>query len=340
MPLIILLLIAYLFFNLENTAKMDNYATKEECGVVANNTILKKSVVNNSGMCFDIIAPNIVFDCDGNNITFGTVEGELSTGGAGVHSAFILRESAYNVTIKNCKLFGGFGKGLETHIYAINQDWNKIKETNYFLNNIINVTTKAWSQGMHIWNGNGIKVINNTIYVIGKRAYGIRFEGDNDNNIVKDNYIEGYADKEGVFITPIELSDNSEKHSTTNNTVENNFINCFGLNENQWALYLAETVDSFVNNNKILTNDCAGIGVNRGGGNSISNNTIVRISGDGVGIIDYIGDNFYAGNKIINFSKWVHQPALKSVYVNTTFINGDENVFISRLELANTTLRA
>jgi len=298
-----------------------SYSTSDKCGRIYNNTVLNKSVVSSSNTCFIISAPNIIFDCMNNEITI------LITNKSGIHSGIYIDELAHNTTIKNCRI-SGFNIGLLGDIYGT-YSWSA---NNSFLDNVINIKNYGLrARGIYILDGEKSKIINNTIFVLGNRTYGIRFEGKNFDVLVSKNYIEGEVIPGGLFITPLETSQH-----VTSSSINNNHIICRSHPKGLGALFIAETTNSSFKNNLIESDFCNGIQIKRSSNNSIVNNTIILNKGKefGVGILDHEGENLFLDNIIINYTNLIsHFGGKESIYKNTRILNENNELLLKNLAL-------
>ena len=156
----------------------------------------------NTGNAITIAANDVVLDCLNFSIkNFASINNGSSNG--------INITGRNNVTVKNCRILGGFTSG----IWAFQN--NAAANTNYYLTFVDNYIAGPYLYGILAY-GSGIEIRNNRIYDVGGQlnnfAMGIRVagsnaEGQNRFHIVKDNLVAGtssaYNNAYGIY------SDNS-----------------------------------------------------------------------------------------------------------------------------------
>jgi hypothetical protein len=273
----------------------------QRCGEIMENTELKNNLYA-TGSCVTIDSPNIVLDCDGHSINFGTLD-SFSVG-------IILGTEANNVTVKNCKI-NGLSNNKHTR-YGIYQDAvSSPNNQNFIYNNQIKVTSEHKARAIQISGGNAMLIKNNTIYAMANRTYGIRFEYLNQNQIVDGNNISGGIAHNGAFYTLIETSKGPTGFITHNNTIKNNLLHCYPCErwdstsfdpEASTAVYLADDYNTIFLNNTVVTNNATAVSMNRGGNIDLINNRLINQSGWGYGVADFNCDTDLIKNEIINYS--------------------------------------
>lgn len=171
--------------------------------VPGNYCLIGNQTVNmNSGNAITIAANDVVLDCLNFSIR------NLATAANGSSNAINIT-NRNTVTVKNCRILGGFTSG----IWAYQN--NAAANANYYINLVDNYIAGPFWYGILAY-GSAIEIRNNRIYDVGGQlngfAMGIRVAGSNVSgqprfHIVKDNLIAGtnspYNNAYGVY------SDNS-----------------------------------------------------------------------------------------------------------------------------------
>lgn len=214
------------------------------------------------------LGSNTVMDCKGLTVT-NIIYDDLNVG-------IIIGEDKQNITVKNCVVeikdnykeanFGIFISSLQNKTNNIRLDNNSV-----FIDNGFRV------RGIEILGGNNINVTNNHIVVRGNRSYGVRTQADNNDIIIANNYISGEVINDGTFTTPLETSNWINKYAY-NIIIKDNKIICISNNkEDHFAIYIADTKDSFITDNYIYTKDCSPLWSIRSSKNRMWNNMAVEI---------------------------------------------------------------
>ena len=108
--------------------------------VVTSSTTLTSDVAGYSGVpvngaCFEIDAPNVVFDCAGHSISYDN-SNCLSFGCSGTYGILVYQNND-NVTVKNCAGISGFNYGIASSTIGTGG--------NFYLNITNNtVTNDSW----------------------------------------------------------------------------------------------------------------------------------------------------------------------------------------------------
>jgi len=145
-----------------------------------------------------IAADNVTLDCEGHSLR------NLATSDAGTSEA-IYAYGRNTVTVKNCRILGGFTNGIS---FLQN---NAASNKNYYITIEGNQIAGPYNYGIRAY-GSAIEIRNNRIYDIGGQlnsaAFGIRLGGSNLANsfkfhLVHDNVIAGtnspYNNAYGVY---------------------------------------------------------------------------------------------------------------------------------------------
>lgn len=158
-----------------NISSFSNYTTREGCGYLDENKTLSWNV-SSTGTCFTINASNVVLDCAGNQITYGSTEQ-----GNGINN-----NNYDNVTIKNCIINkSGVSNSNNAAINFTNSSGNTI------INNTIRTNGVNRNYGMVITSVNSSLIENNNITTdgTGTENVGVRLESSSWNNILVNNNV-------------------------------------------------------------------------------------------------------------------------------------------------------
>ena len=276
-----------------------------ECGTLTENNRYYNLTrnLNSSGDCMTITASDVIFDCNGFNITYGK--------GGTANSIGIDSFSGSNKTIKNCKIDEG-SLNCTTSCAAISAGTSET-----VLNNTIYVT-----RGVGILlASNSHTIENNTVYTQQGNCITV---GSRDVNTIKGNILNS---TEGYSGTPygIYLSSGS-----TNNTITNNYIWAGGAGSSDAAVYMSNSDDNtFINNTIISSSAAYALYVTTGSQrNYFYNNTIIQKTA--ILALDVIGgssENVF--DKIYVESSSSTQTALfggtQGIIINNSVFNNTAN---------------
>lgn len=111
-----------------------------------------------SGQAIRINADNVTIDCRGNSITNTAMVNNAASVG-------IFATSRANLTIKNCRIVGGFTDGIR-----VTQPMGELNSS--FYHRITDNYITAWRYGILAF-GSAIEILDNTIWDVGGQASGI-----------------------------------------------------------------------------------------------------------------------------------------------------------------------
>ena len=211
--------------------------------------------------CVKIAASNVIFDCNGYNIT--------NNGVSGTTYGILLNGSISNVTVQNCPSVSGYTFGIYvyqsdhnniTNSTAINDTTSGIYLYSSHYDTLINsIGSSNVNPGIYVYSSSNNNFIN-SVGTTTTPGYGILLQLDSNNN----NFINttGISSGDGIYV--ISYSDN------------NTFINSTGIGNSSPGIRF----DTYSNNNVLInstgiSNSSFGIGIT---GNS-SNNTITNSTG-------------------------------------------------------------
>lgn len=150
------------------------------------------------GNSITIASSGVTLDCDGHALR------NASTSSAGAANGIAL-DSRHDVTIRNCRIVGGYRNGI-----AATQN-NTVANQNYYITLDSNYVAGPLLNGILAY-GSGIEITNNRIYDIGglnnNNAFGIHLGASTVSNyfkfhLVKDNLVAGthtpYLSAYGIY---------------------------------------------------------------------------------------------------------------------------------------------
>ena len=160
----------------------DNGTTESQCPAIATSGTYQQNTsytgANNVGgvnVCVDIAASNVVYDCNGYNITNN---GTSNARGFYIHSGYT------NVTVKNCAGISGYTYGI----------YSPSSTSNYFLNNTIITNT---ADGIYLSNSDYTTIAGS--FIVNNTAKGIRILSGSDNVVIENSTLYG-NDEDGIYI--------------------------------------------------------------------------------------------------------------------------------------------
>ncbi|MFN7991320.1 MAG: right-handed parallel beta-helix repeat-containing protein [Candidatus Micrarchaeia archaeon] len=254
--------------------------------------------------CVLITSSNVVFDCDGFNIS--------NNGTAGATHGVAVSNSISNVTVKNCNI-----RNYDTAIQTLSLN------NSAFRNNSMSNDSK----GIVITSSNNNSISNNSISTAGASAgnHGVQLV-NSSNNAITNNTIAANGSSSGNMGVSLESSSN--RNNVTNNTITVN-----GTSGNNGARLLTSANDNNITGNQINTNgssngnsgitvtsslrtlirgniitpdgvsDSHGVLFQTASTNStVVNNTIVAPKGVGVFLLDNTNHTNVSQNAILNAS--------------------------------------
>jgi len=276
-----------------------------ECGSLTTNTRYYNLTrdLNSSGDCMTITASDVIFDCNGFNITYGK-DGTASS--IGIDSF-----SGSNKTIKNCKIDEG-SLNCTTSCAAISVGTDET-----ILNNTIYVTS---GDGILLTSNSHI-IENNTIYTRQGDCIAV---GARDINTIKGNILNSTEDYSG---TPYGIYMSS---GSISNTITNNYIWAGGTTATDAAVYLSNSDDNIFINNTIISSSAGYAVYLRAGSqrNYFYNNTIIHRAGE-IAIDSITGSSENVFDKIYVESSCSTQTALfagtQGIIINNSVFNNTAN---------------
>jgi parallel beta-helix repeat protein len=311
--------------------------------------------------CVLINSSNVLFDCNGFNIT--------NNGTGGTTRGILLNGSLTNVTVKNCAAISGYTYGVESNrtndsLFMNNTIFNVsngIRMTNSSNNTItgsrINTTGVSSNHGVFIQGGSNNSISNNSVSTTGSSIdnNGIYLNASSANNISGNNVsVNGSRGNYGIFL----------RTSSNNNSVLYNQVNARGVNDSNRGIALLTSVSgTLVIGNNVTTNGTSGNhgisieasssgnriennsvmtnGTAAGGGNAgiygITNTSNTNISGNNVST-----DGFGTSNDGIRFDLTSNNNIITNNNVSTRGANGRGivlNMNVNNTIVANNTIR-
>jgi len=236
--------------------------------------------------CVKITVSNVVFDCNGYNITDN---GTASVGSAGV----LLNGSLTNVTVRNCPGISNYTLGIG--VFASNGSM------------LYNNTARNNSMGFGIAQGHGNNFTNNT--ASGNAQFGFIVVQGSSGNYLGGNRVSGnqfgFAVTEGsasntfadnvAYGNPTVGFYSSSSNGTTlrNNSISGSYFGC----------YFELSSGNMITNNSVSGNTGSGIYLfNRSSGNSLTNNSLHGNGAAGLQIGEDCALNNFTGNGAYNNS--------------------------------------
>jgi hypothetical protein len=286
---------------------------------VSGNYYLINDLQNNSGVCFNINASDIYFDCQGNLVNGSILFGYADVG----FSAFNL--SYYtNITIKNCRISEWTNdihlinvensllqnNSLSSYTYGINLQ--SVNNT-LFENMSIYYGRFPTSQGILATQSNynifdGLSVTDNDMF-------GIDFDNRNYHNVVKNSYFQG----NNIGIVQIGGGDTNTMH---NLTIDNN---TFFVSEG----ILFEITDGNTIKNNNFSNILSDVGIymaNKVRYNQIINNTFEKVIYSLI-MDDDASYNNITGNKMQNCTWGIRMWDWGDINKNSSYNRFWDNLF-------------
>jgi len=231
-------------------------------------------------VCVKIAAPNVVWDCNGFNITHNA---------SGTTYGILVNSSATNVTIKNCAGISRYFYGI--YVYESNT-------TNITNNTIYNITQGGIRVSYNSFNSS---ITNNTIY---NASYGILADyGRNISisyNIIHNNTLEAIGlDTSANCTVTNNLAYNASIgigiYSTTNNSVFTNNT----LYNNTYGIEFYDSSNNTFTNNTIY-NNTYGTWLQSGSNNTFVNNSFCNNTQSGIIITEYSNNTKLFNNTACN----------------------------------------
>lgn len=270
-----------------------------ESGVYQANSDISGAPINAAPLsgttCVKIAASDVVFDCNGYNIT--------NNGTAGTTYGVVLNGSLTNVTVKNCDEITEYVFG----IYVYESNYTNI--TNNSLSNITFDAIMLLSSHFNTITGN---------YMHDNNARGLRIWSSSYNNV---------SDNMAASCFPgYQLFHNSSYNIYRNNNVTNSTNYGF-------RIYNQSMYNSFINNNACNITEFAGAGgygfyahVNSSSNNFTGNSVCRNTNGF---FINESSNNFISSNNISNNSKYgiaYYDSDFTTIYNNTMDWNMGDTV--------------
>jgi PGF-pre-PGF domain-containing protein len=244
-----------------NTSYFSSFsALVPHCGVVNANVTLSEDL-NSSATCLTINASNIVIDCSGYNITYGS-------GGGSTYG--IYNYGYDNVSVLNCELVEGSTSGSEKHGINFNNSLGSIVWNNTFL-----IFDGQGSNGINFEYSNRTNISSNSFRIsaggnIQPYPTGISLSNFANGSVVSNS-----------IIASSDLSIGIQLNSTTCCLSEGNNISFNRINHTAptiagTAIYLIKTRLNLISNNDINYSgkDVAAILSEEGNLNTITRNTL------------------------------------------------------------------
>lgn len=247
------------------------------CGQNLNSSgsyILNQSIISVS-TCLATNSSDVIIDCAGNTISYGTAGTANSIGISALHPAV----AQTNLTIKNCILIktsagGSGGNGIMLTRFA----------NSTIVNNIIRTNGTSGNKGVYILTGaSGNNISRNTIITSGTSTtnYGIYLYTGTSDSIVEYNNIttgKGTATTDNYGIYAADPRAN----------ITGNAIYTFGSGDSNFGVYSYTSTSAIIVNNTIFTSGTTGnnrgINVVSSDSNYIANNTINTVGQASPGI--------------------------------------------------------
>jgi len=293
----------------EGSGGGDDYGISiSSCGTVSVSSILTTDVTS-TGTCFTIDTDDVILDCDGYTISYGS---DGTNGKYGITSS-----TQNNITMKDCiikDINGSSSQGYGIRFSSVTNGtiFNNTISTNgtqaygislssSSFNNITsnNVSTDGPGNqnfGLSFSISSYNNLISNTISTNGTDSnYGIRFSSSSSNN----NIISNTISANGSASSNIGLSLES-----SNNTITNNTISTYGSSSN-WGIYIISSYNTLTNNT-IFTDGASGSNNGIYLQSSSSNNSIISNSINTLGtnshafVFDVSGSNYPENNSLTN----------------------------------------
>ncbi len=183
-------------------------------------------------VCVKIIASNLIFDCNGYNIT--------NNGTGGTTYGILLNGSITNVTVKNCGNIGGYYHG----VYVYDSDYNSIMNNTLYSNpyygiyldasnnnNITENNIQYSEEGIRLSESSSNRVENNTAENNGE--YGFLLQTDSNNNHLSNNTANA-NDRAGFYV-----------YDSDNNAILDNIA----YDHNYYGIWI-----QYSNNNSLVRN--------------------------------------------------------------------------------------
>ena len=238
--------------------------------------------------CVKIAASNVVYDCNGYNITNNGTLGAIG---------ILLNSSLTNVTVKNCPKVSGYDYG----IYAYVSDGNRI--TN---NTVMNTTY----YGIMLHASSNNNVTDNNAF---NQRTGF-FVTQGTGNILANNNATNNSDA-GFFFQL-----NSDRNNLTGNYAQNttNLSSPYG-----YGFYLGSCNNNTLNGNKAY-NNVRGIALSGSHDNNLTGNNVTRCNADAIAV-ESSRRNRLLNNYAVNCSTGVYMSTPSSsgnLVYNNTFAGG------------------
>ncbi|MFH1823117.1 MAG: NosD domain-containing protein [archaeon] len=201
----------YVNYNISDTWDFSVFTPTTECGILTESVALTTNV-SSTGICFTIAAENVVLDCQGYKITYGT-------NGTTANYGIVSRDGNSGTTIRNCVVEeGNTGVVDRPAIYFI----HAIGTNNLSSNEIR--TVGAQSHGISLSNTSaGINSLN-TIYSNGTNSYGIYILDSNSSTTSTNTIFSSGTGTSGIFVAGVSSTNNISFNNLTSCTIGLNFI--------------------------------------------------------------------------------------------------------------------
>jgi len=281
----ILILSAVIIFLISIISATSSAITLSACGqnLNASGSYLLNQSITSTATCLTTNSSDVVIDCAGYTITYGTAGGNSAFGISALHPT----ASQINLTIKNCIITkpsasGSSGRGIVLTRFGNSTIVNNTIRTNGTTSNIgIYVVTGA--------NGNNVSG-NNIVTSTGATNYGIYFNAGSSDSIAEYNNITTGAgtatsDNCGIVIADpraiirhnwISTSGSADSNfgifasGSSSTQIVNNTIYTSGTNGNNRGVYLSASDLNIVANNTINTTGQASPGIYLSASNSVN----------------------------------------------------------------------
>ena len=238
--------------------------------------------------CVKIAASNVVYDCNGYNITNNGTAGAMG---------ILLNSSLTNVTVKNCPKVSGYDYGIYTYL----SDGNRI--TN---NTVMNTT--YYGIMLHASSSNNLT--NNNAF---NQRTGF-FVTQGTGNILANNNATNNSDAGYYFQL------NSDRNNLTGNYAQNttNLSSPYG-----YGFYLGTSNNNTLNGNTAY-NNVRGIALSGSHDNNLTGNNVTRCNADAIAV-ESSRRNRLLNNYAVNCSTGVYMSTPSSsgnLVYNNTFAGG------------------
>ncbi|MEM4375858.1 MAG: right-handed parallel beta-helix repeat-containing protein, partial [Candidatus Woesearchaeota archaeon] len=297
------------------------------CGVISSpGSYALTQNVSSSGTCFQIQTSNVVLDCQGFTITYGT-----ATTGNGINASTSTALS--NITIRNCNIQKGAGGG----------------NSNY---------------GIQFRSTSNSLIFNNTISTKGNQAnYGIYFNTNSNSNNISNNRISTYGtsiENTGIVLSQSSLTIITNNNITTNGTAHSNYgIYVLSSNDNSisnnriataggersYGVYLNTAAKNTISSNSIATSPTGSLNYGilvwlNSNGNNISENNITTTANASHGIRIQSSQNNAFNKNNVNVSnetssEWGtespagYQPSRNNTAINLTLVRNNITIHLT-----------